>query len=143
MPHHPSQSLVFALTSLLLRCVMPHHPSLLHAVYTTLLLRSDGKGQSQSKTNPLPSPVDSDIDNFEITEDGKRKKVSVIWNHFKRKIVNGEDKTMCNYCSKCGAIAYIRLTFLAVPGLVLTVRTSFPTIPLLPNLFVELLLFSD
>lgn len=54
--------------------------------------------QSQSQTNPLPSPEDSDI--YEVTEDGKRKKVSVVWNHFKRKTVNGEDKAMCNYCNK-------------------------------------------
>ncbi|KAJ1434623.1 Zinc finger, BED-type [Sesbania bispinosa] len=61
---------------------------------------SDGKGQSQSQTNPLPSPALVDSDNYEITEDGKRKKVSVVWNHFKRKIINGEDKALCNYCNK-------------------------------------------
>ncbi|KAL2316883.1 hypothetical protein Fmac_030759 [Flemingia macrophylla] len=56
---------------------------------SNLIISFDGKSQSQSQNNHLPNPMNSDIDNFEITEDGKRKNVSDVWNHFKRKIVNG------------------------------------------------------
>ncbi|KAH6800327.1 hypothetical protein C2S52_000791 [Perilla frutescens var. hirtella] len=40
------------------------------------------------------------IDGFELIGDGKKRKTSVAWNHFKRTIVNGEEKVVCNYCKK-------------------------------------------
>jgi len=57
------------------------------------------RDQSQPPTDSV-FPINADADTCELTADGKRKKTSVVWNHFKRKIINGLEKAVCNYCSK-------------------------------------------
>jgi len=57
------------------------------------------RDQSQPPTDNVP-PINADVDACELTADGKRKKTSVVWNHFKRKIINGLETVVCNYCSK-------------------------------------------
>ncbi|KAH6764482.1 hypothetical protein C2S51_015731 [Perilla frutescens var. frutescens] len=42
------------------------------------------------------SPPKVDLEN----EVGKRKLTSVVWQHFKKKKINGVDKAECNYCKK-------------------------------------------
>lgn len=54
---------------------------------------------SQPTYDSVPS-ITGDVDAYEMTKDGKRKLASFVWNHFKRKIINGEEKVVCNYCKK-------------------------------------------
>ena len=44
-------------------------------------------------TSSLPTTCDKEIE-------GKRKRTSVVWLHFKRKKIGGVKKTICNYCEK-------------------------------------------
>lgn len=48
----------------------------------------------------LTPPIDLDADDDELTINGKRKRVSIVWNHFQRKTIKGEEKAVCNYCNK-------------------------------------------
>ncbi|XP_058745642.1 zinc finger BED domain-containing protein DAYSLEEPER-like [Vicia villosa] len=57
------------------------------------------KDQSQPASDSVLS-ITGDVDAYELTKDGKRKLTSFVWNHFKRKIINGEEKAVCNYCNK-------------------------------------------
>ncbi|KAJ1376081.1 Zinc finger, BED-type, partial [Sesbania bispinosa] len=63
---------------------------------------SDIRDQSQSPADSIPCvEVLQEGDDFEMTEDGKKRKIiSVVWNHFKKKTINGEEKAICNYCNK-------------------------------------------
>lgn len=54
---------------------------------------------SQPASESVP-PITSDVDAYEMTKDGKRKLTSFVWNHFKRKTINGEEKVVCNYCNR-------------------------------------------
>lgn len=62
------------------------------------------RNQSQPPTDLVPPPLTDDLTDdvnaCELTAGGKRKKTSVVWNHFKRKTINGEVKAICNYCKK-------------------------------------------
>jgi len=58
------------------------------------------KDQAQSPTDVIPPLIDDDVDACELTNEGKRKKTSDVWEHFKRKTINGEEKVVCNYCNK-------------------------------------------
>ncbi|PNX75230.1 HAT family dimerization domain-containing protein [Trifolium pratense] len=60
---------------------------------------SSEKDQLQPPTDNLP--VAGDGNDNELTGDNdKKRKSSAVWNHFKRKVVNGNEKAICNYCSK-------------------------------------------
>ncbi|XP_027338157.1 zinc finger BED domain-containing protein RICESLEEPER 3-like [Abrus precatorius] len=59
---------------------------------------SDIRDQSQSQSDTLPISVDGD--DCDATHDEKKRKMSIVWNHFKKKIINGEEKAICNYCNK-------------------------------------------
>ncbi|KAF7812893.1 putative AC transposase [Senna tora] len=58
-----------------------------------------------NSSNP-PCSVSVDVDLVAVNEDGVEKVVGhkrkslVVWNHFKKVKINGEDKAECNYCSK-------------------------------------------
>ncbi|KAK9983090.1 hypothetical protein SO802_032615 [Lithocarpus litseifolius] len=57
----------------------------------------------EDKTTPCSTPLDRPEDaqaqpNNEITEERGRLK-SVVWNHFKKRKVDGKDKAECNYCT--------------------------------------------
>ncbi|KAF7827285.1 zinc finger BED domain-containing protein RICESLEEPER 2-like [Senna tora] len=58
-----------------------------------------------NSSNPHCS-VSVDVDLVAVNEDGVEKvvghkrKSSVVWNHFKKVKINGEEKAECNYCSK-------------------------------------------
>jgi hypothetical protein len=54
------------------------------------------KDQLQPPTDNLP--VAGDGNNDELND--KKRKSSDVWNHFKRKLDNGQEKAICNYCSK-------------------------------------------
>ncbi|XP_050883902.1 zinc finger BED domain-containing protein DAYSLEEPER [Lathyrus oleraceus] len=64
---------------------------------------------SQLASESVP-PITSDVDAYEMNKDGKRKLTSFVWNHFKRKTINGEEKVVCNYCNK--ALTDIRQSIL-------------------------------
>jgi len=61
---------------------------------------NSNKDQSQSPTEVIPPLTDDDVDECELTNQGNRKKTYDVWNHFKRKTINGEQKVVCNYCNK-------------------------------------------
>ena len=51
-------------------------------------------------STPLDRPEDAQTQpNNEITEERGRLK-SVVWNHFKKRKVDGKDKAECNYCMR-------------------------------------------
>ena len=58
----------------------------------------------EDNTTPCSTPLDTLEDaqaqsNNEITKERGRLK-SVVWNHFKRRKVDGKDKAKCNYCTR-------------------------------------------
>ncbi|KAE8733017.1 hypothetical protein F3Y22_tig00001644pilonHSYRG00324 [Hibiscus syriacus] len=80
---------------------------------------SDARAQAQSQaesnnmtqSSPMPnnqgpsiSPIEEEqtqIDDSNVgTNSRKRKLTSVVWNHFEKVNVNGEDKAKCRYCKK-------------------------------------------
>ena len=51
-------------------------------------------------SNSLDTPKDAQAQpNNEITEERGRLK-SIVWNHFKKRRVDGKDKAKCNYCTR-------------------------------------------
>lgn len=51
--------------------------------------------------NPDEAPNDETADNTEaLTQIGKGRLRSKVWNHFTKVQVNGEDKAQCHYCKK-------------------------------------------
>ncbi|KAI5403273.1 hypothetical protein KIW84_050734 [Lathyrus oleraceus] len=61
---------------------------------------------SQLASESVP-PITSDVDAYEMNKDGKRKLTSFVWNHFKRKTINGEEKVVCNYCNKALTVDHL------------------------------------
>ena len=58
----------------------------------------------EDNTNPYSNSLDRPKDaqaqpNNEITEERGRLK-SIVWNHFKKRRVDGKDKAECNYCTR-------------------------------------------
>nr|XP_048321651.1 zinc finger BED domain-containing protein DAYSLEEPER-like [Ziziphus jujuba var. spinosa] len=59
-----------------------------------------------STPQEIPSQEDINQTSIEVCDEdssqviGKRKLISVVWNHFKKVKIDGVDKAICNYCSK-------------------------------------------
>ncbi|XP_060673042.1 zinc finger BED domain-containing protein DAYSLEEPER-like [Ziziphus jujuba] len=59
-----------------------------------------------STPQEIPSQEDINQTSIEVCDEdssqviGKRKLISVVWNHFKKVKIDGVDKAVCNYCSK-------------------------------------------
>ena len=53
---------------------------------------------NDTNTNKGSVPTDNPI--VISSEDTKRKTPSPVWNHFKKRKVDGKDKEECNYCNK-------------------------------------------
>lgn len=54
--------------------------------------------QSKTQDDALLNSVGGD--DIQLADDGKKRKISPVWNHFKKKVINGEEKAVCNYCNK-------------------------------------------
>ena len=66
-----------------------------------------GSSQGIKDSNELPpsnSVTECETNPGDTLDDGEKpggkRKRSVVWNHFKQLIVNGQEKTKCNYCQK-------------------------------------------